>query len=48
MSAAAGTPSTPPKVCFAAADVSIFHQFGAGDILTRMEVRVELLPGVSD
>ncbi|MDA3904284.1 MAG: transglutaminase family protein [Desulfuromusa sp.] len=26
-----------------AADVSIFHQFGAGDILTNMEVRVELL-----
>jgi transglutaminase-like putative cysteine protease len=25
-----------------AADVSIFHQFGAGDILTNMEVRVEL------
>lgn len=24
-----------------AADVSIFHQFGAGDILTNMEVRVE-------
>ena len=24
-----------------AADVSIFHQFGAGDILTRMDVRVE-------
>jgi len=27
-----------------AADVSIFHQFGAGDILTRMDVSVELLP----
>lgn len=26
-----------------AADVSVFHQFGAGDILTNMEVRVELL-----
>lgn len=26
-----------------AADVSIFHQFAAGDILTRMEVRVEPL-----
>jgi len=26
-----------------AADVSIFHQFGAGDILTYMEVRVEQL-----
>lgn len=25
-----------------AADVSIFHQFGAGDILTNMDVRVEL------
>jgi transglutaminase-like putative cysteine protease len=28
-----------------AADVSIFHQFGAGDILTQLEVRVELLQG---
>ena len=28
-----------------AADVSIFHQFGAGDILSGMEVQVELLPG---
>jgi len=27
-----------------AADVSIFHQFGAGDILTSMEVSVNLLP----
>jgi transglutaminase-like putative cysteine protease len=27
-----------------AADVSIFHQFGAGDILSRLEVSVELLP----
>jgi len=27
-----------------AADVSIFHQFGAGDILSSLEVRVELLP----
>jgi len=27
-----------------AAEVSIFHQFGAGDILSRLEVRVELLP----
>ena len=26
-----------------AADVSVFHQFGAGDILSCMEVRVELL-----
>lgn len=26
-----------------AADVSVFHQFGAGDILTNMEVRVKLL-----
>jgi transglutaminase-like putative cysteine protease len=26
-----------------AADVSIFHQFGAGDLLTRMDVRVEQL-----
>ena len=31
-----------------AADVSIFHQFGAGDILTNLDVRVELLPAVSD
>lgn len=31
-----------------AADVSIFHQFGAGDILTQMEVRVELRQGVSN
>ena len=31
-----------------AADVSIFHQFGAGDILSSMEVRVELLPGAPD
>lgn len=31
-----------------AADVSIFHQFGAGDILSRLEVRVELLPGAPD
>lgn len=29
-----------------AADVSIFHQFGAGDILTNMAVRVERLEGV--
>ncbi len=29
-----------------AADVSVFHQFGAGDILTNMEVRVELLRDV--
>ncbi len=28
-----------------AADVSIFHQFGAGDILSGMEVQVDLLPG---
>jgi transglutaminase-like putative cysteine protease len=28
-----------------AADVSIFHQFGAGDILSGMEVQVELLNG---
>lgn len=28
-----------------AADVSIFHQFGTGDILSNLEVRVELLPG---
>lgn len=27
-----------------AADVSIFHQFGAGDILSNLEVSVELLP----
>lgn len=26
-----------------AADVSVFHQFGGGDILTNMDVRVELL-----
>ena len=26
-----------------AADVAIFHQFGAGNILTNMDVRVELL-----
>lgn len=26
-----------------AADVSIFHQFGAGDILSNMDIRVELL-----
>ena len=26
-----------------AADVSIFHQFGAGDILTNMDVRVKLI-----
>ncbi|MDH4024691.1 MAG: transglutaminase family protein [Desulfuromonadales bacterium] len=31
-----------------AADVSIFHQFGAGEILTSLEVCVELLPGVPD
>lgn len=31
-----------------AADVSIFHQFGAGDILTDMTVRVERLPGAPD
>jgi transglutaminase-like putative cysteine protease len=31
-----------------AADVSVFHQFGAGDILTNMEVRVELVDGVSN
>lgn len=30
-----------------AADVSIFHQFGAGDILTSMDVDVELLPAAS-
>ena len=30
-----------------AADVSIFHQFGAGDILTDMTVRVDLLQGAS-
>jgi transglutaminase-like putative cysteine protease len=29
-----------------AADVSVFHQFGAGDILINMEVRVELLKNV--
>jgi len=28
-----------------AADVSVFHQFGAGDNLSNMEVRVELLGG---
>jgi len=28
-----------------AADVSVFHQFGAGDILSSMNVRVELLNG---
>ena len=28
-----------------AADVSVFHQFGAGDILSNMDVRVELLHG---
>jgi len=28
-----------------AADVSIFHQFGAGDILSHMEVLVQQLPG---
>jgi len=27
-----------------AADVAIYHQFGAGDILVRIEVQVELLP----
>jgi len=26
--------------------VSVFHQFGAGDILTNMDVRVELLSDV--
>jgi transglutaminase-like putative cysteine protease len=31
-----------------AADVSIFHQFGAGDILSSLEVCVELLPGVPE
>jgi transglutaminase-like putative cysteine protease len=31
-----------------AADVSIFHQFGAGDILSNMAVRVELLPDAPD
>jgi transglutaminase-like putative cysteine protease len=31
-----------------AADVSVFHQFGAGDILTNMDVRVELLSSESD
>ena len=31
-----------------AADVSIFHQFGAGDILSSLEVRVELLSGAPD
>jgi transglutaminase-like putative cysteine protease len=31
-----------------AADVSIFHQFGAGDLLTDMAVHVELLPGAPD
>lgn len=30
-----------------AADVSVFHQFGAGDILSSMEVRAELLDGDS-
>jgi transglutaminase-like putative cysteine protease len=30
-----------------AADVSIFHQFGAGDILSGMDVRVELLNDIS-
>jgi transglutaminase-like putative cysteine protease len=28
-----------------AADVSIFHQFGAGNILSSLDVQVELLPG---
>jgi len=28
-----------------AADVSMFHQFGAGDILANMEVQVERLQG---
>lgn len=28
-----------------AADVSIYHQFGAGDILSRLAVQVDLLPG---
>lgn len=28
-----------------AADVAIFHQFGAGDILNGMDVQVDLLPG---
>lgn len=31
-----------------AADVSIFHQFGAGDILSNLDVQVELLPGSPD
>lgn len=31
-----------------AADVSVFHQFGAGDILSNMDVRVELLHGAPD
>ena len=31
-----------------AADVSVFHQFGAGDILTNMDVRVELFGSDSD
>ncbi len=30
-----------------AADVSVFHQFGAGDILSSMEVRAELLDSES-
>ena len=30
-----------------AADVSVFHQFGAGDILSSMEVRAELLQSES-
>ena len=31
-----------------AADVSVFHQFGAGDILSNMDVRVELLPNAPE